>query len=166
MKRHRRIGGTPMASNKETYVEAKRVLAEIQHELDSQPLTAAQRNELELHAARLAGAIHRPWLPVSAVSRIMMVGIVVLGLQQAWVGNYQPMLWWLLLPFFSPRFLEDPNWNQVYWTYCGWHCRRWLSGVRSWIHHRYIVLFLPTVVVFDQAGKVSISRSRYVRRYL
>jgi len=93
------------ATDKQTYEEAKRLLAEIRYELDTQPLTAEQRKELELHAARLSGAILRTWLPMSGIRRLIMLGIVLLGLQQAWVGNYQPMLWWLLLPFFSPRIV-------------------------------------------------------------
>jgi hypothetical protein len=93
-------------TNKRQQEEAKKVLAEVQYELDTQPLTAAQREELELHAARLAGAILSPWLPVSWGRRLIMLGIVLLGIQQAWwAGNYQPFLWWLLLPFFSPRIV-------------------------------------------------------------
>ena len=37
-----------------------------------------------------------------------MAGIVVLGIQQAiWVGNYESFVWWLLLPFFSPRIVGE-----------------------------------------------------------
>src|SRR5882724_4192 len=98
-----------MPSDKQTqYEEAKRMLVELRHELDTQPLTTAQRQELELHAARLAGVIHSPWLPISGGRRLIMLGIVVLGIQQAWwAANYQPLLWWLLLPLFSPRIIGE-----------------------------------------------------------
>ena len=34
-----------------------------------------------------------------------MAAIVVFGLQQAWTGNYEAMVFWLLLPLFSPRIV-------------------------------------------------------------
>jgi hypothetical protein len=70
-------------SQRENYQEAKKVLGQIRHTLDTEPLTAAQRNELETHAAKLAGAISHPWLPVSWSRRLIMVAIVILGVQQA-----------------------------------------------------------------------------------
>ena len=36
-----------------------------------------------------------------------MVAIVLFGLQQAWTGNYEPLVIWLLLPFFSPRIMGE-----------------------------------------------------------
>ena len=36
-----------------------------------------------------------------------MAAIFAFGLQQAAIGNYQPLLWWLLLPFFSPRIVGE-----------------------------------------------------------
>lgn len=90
------------------YEEAKRVLDEIRYELDTQPLTKEQRAELERHAAALAGQILSPWLPVSGTRRVIMLGIVLLGPITAWwAGNYQPFVWWLLLPFFSPRIMGE-----------------------------------------------------------
>lgn len=95
-----------MADKRQQYEEAKRVLAEIRHELDTQPLTKEQRAELEMHAYRLTGQIMNPWLPVSGGRRLIMMGIVLLGPTTAWwAGNYGPFVWWLLLPFFSPRIV-------------------------------------------------------------
>jgi hypothetical protein len=94
-------------SRSNQYAEAQQVLAEIQHELATAPLTLAQRKELELHAARLAGVLLRPWCPMTVRGRLIVVGIVLLGLQQAWVGNYEPLVFWLLLPFFSPRLMGE-----------------------------------------------------------
>jgi hypothetical protein len=88
--------GIPGINSREQYDEAKGFLEQIHYELKTQPLTAKQRQELELHAARLAGFLCRPWLPVSWGRRLIMAAIFVFSLQQAWVGNYQPMLWWLL----------------------------------------------------------------------
>src|SRR6266536_4109083 len=99
--------GTQM-SKQEQYSEAKSLLREIQYELNTQPLTLKQRGELELHAARLAGVLLRPWLPVDWKRRLIMAGIVLLGIQQAaWADNYRPFLWWLLLPAFSPRIMGE-----------------------------------------------------------
>jgi hypothetical protein len=95
-------------SEREQYTEAKRLLEEINYELKTQPLTQAQRTELELHAARLAGVLLHPWFPVSWTRRLIMAGIFLVGiLWTAWVGNYEPLLWWLLLPFFSPRIMGE-----------------------------------------------------------
>jgi hypothetical protein len=93
--------------DRQGYDEARKVLAEIQHELATAPLTPQQRNELELHAAKLAGALLHPWLPVSWSRRAIMAAIVLFGLQQAWTGNYEPLVFWLLLPFFSPRIMGE-----------------------------------------------------------
>jgi hypothetical protein len=93
-------------SERETYEEAKKALTEIQHILATEALTEKERRELQVHAARLAGVNFRPWLPLSWTRRLIMVGIVVLGAQQAvWFGTYEPLVWWLLLPFFSPRIV-------------------------------------------------------------
>ena len=89
------------------YAQAKRLLNEIRHELDTAPLTPQQRNELERNAAALAGFLLHPWFPESWGRRLVMVGIVCLGLQQAWVGNYEPLIFWLLLPLFSPRIMGE-----------------------------------------------------------
>ena len=61
----------------------------------------------ELHAAALAGTLLRPWFPVSWTRRLIMAAIFLFGLQQAATGNYQPLVWWLLLPFFSPRIMGE-----------------------------------------------------------
>lgn len=94
-------------SEREQYPEAQRVLKEICHELDTAPLTPQQRNELELHAAKLAGALLRPWFPIAWRGRLIMAAIICIGLEQAWVGNYEPMIFWLLLPLFSPRVMGE-----------------------------------------------------------
>jgi hypothetical protein len=36
-----------------------------------------------------------------------MVVIAAVGAQQAWAGNYLGLLWWLLLPFSSPRIVGE-----------------------------------------------------------
>jgi hypothetical protein len=94
-------------SQREQYDEAKRVLKEINHELTTRSLTPEQRSELELHAARLAGVLSHPWLPMSWTRRLIMAAIFIFGVQQAWVGNYQAMVWWILLPLFSPRIVGE-----------------------------------------------------------
>jgi hypothetical protein len=94
-------------AERQQYVDAQRALGVIRHKLQTAPLTLQQRSELELHAAKLAGVLLRPWLPVSRRGRLIMAGIVLLGLQQAWTGNYEPMIFWLLLPFFSPRIVGE-----------------------------------------------------------
>jgi hypothetical protein len=93
--------------DRQDYAEAKRVFDQIRHELNTQPLTAEQRKELELHAARLAGVLLHPWFPVFWTRRLIAAAIFLFGFQEAWIGNYKPMLWWLLLPLFSPRIVGE-----------------------------------------------------------
>ncbi len=93
--------------DRKQYDEAKRLLEEINNELITQPLTPGQRCELERHAAGLAGALLSPWLPVTWARRLIMAAIFILGVQQAWIGNYQVMFWWLFLPLFSPRIVGE-----------------------------------------------------------
>ena len=93
--------------SRQEYDEVKKLLDEIQQELATQPLTPEQRKELELHAARLSGQLLSLWFPLSWTLRLTMAAIFFFGLQQAWVGNYQAMVWWLLLPFFSPRIMGE-----------------------------------------------------------
>lgn len=109
--------GRHLASNGETvsamidhekYFETERLFKEINYELKTSSLTEQQRKELQLHAAKLVGALHSPWLPVAWSRRLIMIAIVLLGVQQAWwSGNCEPLIWWLLLPFFSPRIMGE-----------------------------------------------------------
>jgi hypothetical protein len=94
-------------NDRKTAEEAESVLKEINYELKTQPLTPEQRSKLERHAAALAGYLLNPWLPRDMTRRLIMAAIVLLGLQQAWVGNYQVFFWWALLPFFSPRLMGN-----------------------------------------------------------
>jgi hypothetical protein len=103
-------------SQREQYAEMQRLLSEIQHELDTALLTPQQRSELELHAAKLAGALLHPWLPVGWGRRLIMAAIVLFGVQQTWTGNYEALYFWLLLPTFSPRIVGScaHNLGRVY----------------------------------------------------
>ena len=53
------------------------------------------------------GALFRPWLPMSWVNRLIALAMVALGVQEAWIGNYHLLIWWLTLPFFSPRIMDE-----------------------------------------------------------
>ena len=101
------LGWGRVLVDRKQYDEAKRVLEEINHELTTQFLTPEQRSELERHAASLAGVILSPWFPVTWTRRVIMAAIFILGVQQAWIGNYQTMFWWLFLPVFSPRIVGE-----------------------------------------------------------
>jgi hypothetical protein len=94
-------------SKREYYDDAKRALSEIHYVLDTQPLTEKERSELKLHAAALSGQLLSPWFPVYWSRRLIMAAIFLFGIQQSWTGNYEPLLWWLLLPTFSPRIVGE-----------------------------------------------------------
>lgn len=93
--------------DRQQYERAKSVLTQVRGELARHDLTAEQRAELEKHANALSGALMSPWLPVDWPRRLLMAAIFLLGLQQASVGNYQPFIWWLALPLFSPRIMGE-----------------------------------------------------------
>jgi hypothetical protein len=98
-------------SKREQYFQAKQHLSEITQVLDTASLTPQERYELQLHTARLAGVLCRPWLPVTWGRRLIMAGIILFGLHQAWTGNPEHMLWWLLLPLFSPHIMGQCFFN-------------------------------------------------------
>jgi len=93
--------------DRDKYEEAEKIQEIINRELASESLTPEQRRELELHSARLAGFLCSHWLPLDWTRRLIMAAIFIFGIQQAWVGNRQAMLLWLLLPLFSPRIVGE-----------------------------------------------------------
>ena len=50
--------------DKKAQAEAKEVLAEVAALLEDETLSAEERETLEIHAAKLAGALLSPWFPV------------------------------------------------------------------------------------------------------
>jgi hypothetical protein len=49
-------------------------------------------------------ALRYPWLPIGWGRRVFGAAIIMFAIWQAVYGNnYQPFVFWLLLPFFSPR---------------------------------------------------------------
>jgi hypothetical protein len=89
--------------SRDRYFEAQEQLELIRHALADQNLSAQRRTELQQHELALSAVVTRPWLPVLWWRRWLVVLIFALGLQQAWAGHYTALLWWLLLPLFSPR---------------------------------------------------------------
>jgi len=95
----------PEKSSRQLYEEAKEQQATIANLLADPALTPKQRNELEIAQAGLSGFILSPWFPVDMKRRLIMLAIFVFGLWQALDGNLEPLIWWLLLPMFSPRIV-------------------------------------------------------------
>ena len=90
-------------TNRDLYFEAQEQLGLVRHALANQHLSAQRRTELQQHELALSAVVTRPWLPVLRSRRWLVVLIFALGLQQACAGHYAALLWWLLLPLFSPR---------------------------------------------------------------
>jgi hypothetical protein len=89
--------------SRDRYFEAREQLELIRHALANQNLSAQRRTELQQHELALSAVVTRPWLPVLRSRQWLLVLILALGLQQAWMGHYTGLLWWLLMPLFSPR---------------------------------------------------------------
>ena len=96
-----------MTTNEETYAEAKKILEQVRNELADPDLSQERREELELHETRLAGFLLHPSLPMSWGRRLIMAAIFLFGAVQAATGNYDALVVWLLLPFFSPRCVGE-----------------------------------------------------------
>ena len=91
-------------TSRDRYFEAQEQLEIIRHALaNQQHLSAERRAELQRHELAFSAVVTRPWLPVSWSRRWLVVLIFALGFQQAFVGHYEGLLWWILLPVFSPR---------------------------------------------------------------
>ncbi len=93
--------------SRDRYLEAEEQLRLIKHALANQYLSAERRKELQNHELVLSAVLTRPWLPMSWARRLLMGLIFAVGLQQAWAGHYEAVLWWLLLPLFSPRLSAE-----------------------------------------------------------
>ena len=93
--------------DRETYEEAKKQSEEIAKLLKEGNLTGDERQKFEAMQAQLAGVLLHPWLPFGWGRRSIMIVLVVVGLYGLMEGNNYLSLTWLLLLFFSPRFVGE-----------------------------------------------------------
>lgn len=87
--------------------EAKRLLTEVTAELQRGDLTPEQRADLERHAAALAGALLKPWLPLGLWRRAVMLLLFLLGLLWPFGGGPSWAVAWLVMLLFSPRVVGE-----------------------------------------------------------
>jgi hypothetical protein len=87
--------------------EALETLNKINEILQDEALTCEQRKEFESHAALLSGTLMSGWLPYGIKRRLLMIGIILLGIYGILFENYGVFVWWLLLPAFSPRIVGE-----------------------------------------------------------
>ncbi len=92
---------------REKYEEAKSQSEEIAKLLKEGNLTAEERQKLETLQAQLAGVLLHPWLPFGWVRRSIMVVLLLIGVYGLLEGNNYFLLAWVLLLFFSPRFVGE-----------------------------------------------------------
>lgn len=93
--------------NRDERERANRTLEQIDAEMQRKDLTPAEREELEHHAAAIAGQLLRPWLPIGWGRRLLGAGIIALGIYGLAIGNYEVFVWWILLPLMSPRTMGE-----------------------------------------------------------
>jgi len=94
-------------SSRDRYLEAEEQIRLVRYALADRNLSAERRKELQDHELVLSAVLTRPLLPISWSRRALMVLIFAFGLQQVWAGHYEALLWWLLLPLFSPRLSAE-----------------------------------------------------------
>ena len=94
-------------TSRDSYLEAQQQLSQIKHALANPHLSSERRRELQDHELVLTSTLARPLWPLAWPRRWLMILIFTLGIQQALVGHYEGLLWWLLLPLFSPRLSAE-----------------------------------------------------------
>ena len=93
--------------DKETYGSAKKTLEEINEHLKSDDLTVEQREELEVHSAKLSGVLLSIWFPMGIARKLIMVVIFLVGIYGLVIGNHYFLFSWIILPMFSPRLMGE-----------------------------------------------------------
>jgi hypothetical protein len=90
-------------TSRDRYLEAQEELKSVRHALANQHISSERRATLQDHEIALSDLLTRPWFPPGRGKRWVMILIFAFGFQQALVGHYEGVLWWLLLPLLSPR---------------------------------------------------------------
>jgi hypothetical protein len=93
--------------NHETYEKAKKQLEEIDKLLKEGNLTAEERQKYETLKTQLTEVLLHPWLPVDWGRRSIMIILLIIGIYALVEGKDYLLLAWLLLLFFSPRFVGE-----------------------------------------------------------
>ncbi|TAN35455.1 MAG: hypothetical protein EPN23_11135 [Verrucomicrobia bacterium] len=93
--------------NRDKYKEAKKTSQEIEQLLQSDNLTADDRQKLKEIHAQLSGVLLSPWLPFDWRRRAIMFFLLLLGLYGITNGQSYFALSWLFLALFSPRIVGE-----------------------------------------------------------
>jgi hypothetical protein len=93
--------------DRKTYEEAKKNSEEIAKLLLEGNLTEEEKQKFETLQAQLAGVLLRPWLPFGWARRSIMIILLLVGVYGLTEESKYLMVAWLLLPFFSPRFVGE-----------------------------------------------------------
>lgn len=91
----------------EEFEEARKQYAEIGKLLKEGNLTAEERQKLETLKAQIAGVLLHPWLPFGWGRRSIMIVLFLVGAIGLSEGNGYFLFAWVLLLFFSPRFVGE-----------------------------------------------------------
>jgi hypothetical protein len=90
-----------------THEEAKKNFKKITELLKEGNLSAEEKQKFETLKAQLAGVLFRTWLPFDWVRRSIMIVLFLVGLYGLVEGHYLLLMAWLILLFFSPRFVGE-----------------------------------------------------------
>ena len=90
-----------------TQEKAKKALEQIQEMLKDKTLTDEERQELEIHEDKLAGALLSTWLPVGVLRKLLMMTFVLVAVY----GFVSGMNWLIassvIAGMFSPRLVGE-----------------------------------------------------------
>jgi len=93
--------------DRKTHEEVKKNFEKITELLKDGNLLVEEKQKFETLKAQLAGILFRTWLPFDWVRRSIMIVLFLVGLYGLVEGNYILLVVWLILLFFSPRFVGE-----------------------------------------------------------
>ena len=93
--------------DRKTHEEVKKNFEKITELLKDGNLLVEEKQKFETLKAQLAGILFRTWLPFDWVRRSIMIVLFLVGLYGLVEGNYILLVAWLILLFFSPRFVGE-----------------------------------------------------------
>ena len=93
--------------NKEEHKQLKDVLEELTKESQNENLTQEQRQEIELHIARVSGKLLSIWIPIGITRKILMASFFLIGLL-GFFTQYEWLIYLILIAgLFSPRLTGE-----------------------------------------------------------
>jgi len=93
--------------DKRTHEAANKTLEQIQRMLEDETLTDDERQELEMHAAKLAGTLLSTWLPFGLLRKFLMTVFILVAIYGIISGMNWLIFSLVIAGMFSPRLVGE-----------------------------------------------------------